>query len=90
MALVTDERDNHGVEVEEEHEQVEAELDEALLLVHVELAEDLGGVEQVLVLDDSGGRGQQCNKSSALALLIPTHFLAFHATNGRFSSSGSQ
>lgn len=50
--FVPDESDNHGVEVEEEHEQVETELDEGLLLVHVQLSEDLSGVEQVLVLED--------------------------------------
>jgi hypothetical protein len=31
---------------------VETKLDERLLLVHVELPEDLRGVEQVLVLED--------------------------------------
>jgi hypothetical protein len=50
--LVSDQGDNHAVEVEEEHEQVEAQFDERLLLVHVELAEDLGGVEEVLVFED--------------------------------------
>ena len=50
--LVSDEGNDHGVEVEEEHEQVETELDERLLLVHVQLPEDLGSVEQVLVLED--------------------------------------
>lgn len=50
--LVPDQGHDHGVEVEEEHEQVEAELDEGLLLVHVQLAEDLGRVEEVLVLED--------------------------------------
>lgn len=53
--LVPDQSDDHGVEVEEEHEQVEAELDEGLLLVHVQLAEDLGRVQEVLVLEDSAG-----------------------------------
>ena len=50
--LVPDQSDDHRVEVEEEHQQVETELDERLLLVHVELPEDLRGVEQVLVLED--------------------------------------
>ena len=31
MRLVTDEGDNHAVEVEEEHEQVETQLDERFL-----------------------------------------------------------
>ena len=50
--FVSDERDNHAVEVEEEHEEVEAEFDEGLLFVHVEFAEDLGGVEEMLVFED--------------------------------------
>ena len=50
--LVPDKSDDHRVEVEEEHKQVETKLDEGLLLVHVELPEDLRGVEQVLVLED--------------------------------------
>lgn len=53
--LVSDKSDDHGVEVEEEHQQVEAELDEGFLLVHVQLPEDLGSVEQVLVLEDPVG-----------------------------------
>ena len=50
--LVPDKSDDHRVEVEEEHQKVETKLDERLLLVHVELPEDLRGVEQVLVLED--------------------------------------
>jgi hypothetical protein len=50
--LVPDKSDDHRVEVEEEHQKVETKLDEGLLLVHVELPEDLRGVEQVLVLED--------------------------------------
>jgi hypothetical protein len=50
--LVPDQSDDHRVKVEEEHQQVETKLDEGLLLVHVELPEDLRGVEQVLVLED--------------------------------------
>ena len=50
--LVPDKSDDHRVEVEEEHQKVETKLDERLLLVHVELPEDLRGVEQVLVLKD--------------------------------------
>lgn len=33
--LVTDKSDNHAVEVEEEHDEVEAELEERFLLVDV-------------------------------------------------------
>jgi hypothetical protein len=50
--LVSDQSDDHGVEVEEEHKQVETKLDERLLLVHVKLPEDLRGIKQVLVLED--------------------------------------
>jgi hypothetical protein len=50
--LVPDKGDNHRVEVEEEHQKVETKLDERLLLVHVELPEDLRGIEQVLLLED--------------------------------------
>jgi len=50
--LVSDQSNDHGVEVEEEHKQVETKLDEGLLLVHVKLPEDLCGVKQVLVLED--------------------------------------
>ena len=32
MGLVADEGDNHAVEVEEEHEQVEAQFDEGFLV----------------------------------------------------------
>lgn len=50
--LVPDQSDDHAVEVEEEHKQVETKLDERLLLVHIKLPEDLRGVKQVLVLKD--------------------------------------
>ena len=71
MRLVADEGDDHAVEVEEEHDEVETELDErflklvsagcksgtkvgarAYLLVDVELSENLGRVQKVLVLED--------------------------------------
>lgn len=44
MRLVPYQGDDHAVEVEEEHDEVKAELDEGFLLVHVQLAENLGGV----------------------------------------------
>ena len=52
VGLVLNEGNDHLVEVEEEHQQVEAELDEGLLLMNVQLPEDLGCVQQVRVLDD--------------------------------------
>lgn len=41
VRLVADKSNDHAVEVEEEHEQVEAQLDEGFLLVHIEFPEDL-------------------------------------------------
>jgi hypothetical protein len=82
VALVTDEGNDHAVQIEEEHEKVESQLDERLLkshtqelaggsrgrcapnrpkgvaaylLVHIQLAEDLGRVQQVLVVVDPLG-----------------------------------
>jgi hypothetical protein len=70
VRLVADESDDHAVEVEEEHEQVETEFDEGFLcsvsalspgailrwvsdlLVYVELPEDLGCIQKMLVLKD--------------------------------------
>jgi hypothetical protein len=52
VGLVPDKSNNHAVEVKEEHDQMEAELDERLLLVDVQLAEDLGSIQQVGVLED--------------------------------------
>ena len=52
MRFVADQGHNHAVQVEEEHQQVETQLDERLLLVHVQLAEDLSRIQQVLVLVD--------------------------------------
>jgi len=52
MRFIADEGDNHAVEVEEEHEQVEAQFDEGFLLVHIELSEDFRRVQKVLVLKD--------------------------------------
>lgn len=45
-----DERHDHRVQVVEEHQQVETQLDERLLLVHVKLAEDLGSIQQVVLI----------------------------------------
>jgi len=52
VGLVTDESNDHAVEVEEEHEQVEAQFDEGFLLVHIKLPEDLRRIEEVLVFKD--------------------------------------
>ena len=54
--LVPDECDNHAIQIEEEHQEVEAEFDERLLLVHVQLPEDLCSVEEVLIFEDSERR----------------------------------
>lgn len=50
--FVSDESYNHRVEIEEEHQQVETQLDERLLLMDVELAEDLSRVKEMLVFKD--------------------------------------
>lgn len=52
MSLVPDEGDNHAVEVEEEENQVEAELGERFLLVNIKLPEDLSRVKEVGVVND--------------------------------------
>ena len=48
--FISNERDDHAVEVEEEHEQVEAEFDEGFLFVDVEFSKDFSGVQEVLIL----------------------------------------
>lgn len=50
--LVSDKSNNHAVEVEEEHEQVKAKLEERFLLVNIELAEDLSRIEEMSVVDN--------------------------------------
>jgi hypothetical protein len=83
VALIADKGNNHAVEVEEEHKEVEAKLDEGFLntissqslhcglrlgnptdlLVHVQLAENLGRIQKVLVLVDP-----ICPKTTRLAV----------------------
>lgn len=46
---VADQGQDHSVEVEEEHEQVETQLDETLLLMLGQGSEDLGGIQQVVL-----------------------------------------
>ena len=71
------------------------------LLVHVELPEDLSGVQQVLVLKDPVQCiVSACNLAKEYALLpqiaphrlpwIITYFLAFQATRVRLRMSGTQ
>ena len=50
MRLVTDERDDHAVEVEEEHDQVVTELDERFLRNVRGLASSVGGSVQSYLL----------------------------------------
>lgn len=50
--LVTDQSHDHSVQVEEEHQQVESQLGEALLLVLGQCSEDLSGVQQVVFLEE--------------------------------------
>lgn len=90
ITFVPDERDNHGVEVKEEHEQVEAQLDEGLLLVHVKLAEDLCRVEQVLVFEDSAKKRTLDHVPLYSHVWYCAYFFPFQATSGKFNSNGSQ
>lgn len=50
--FISDQSHNHRVEVEEEHQQVESQFDKRLLLVDIEFAENLGRVEEVVLLHD--------------------------------------
>ena len=52
LTFVSNQSHNHGVQIEKEHEQMETELDEGLALVDVQFAEDLGRVEEVLIVKD--------------------------------------
>ena len=67
-AFVADESNDHAVEVEEEHEQVKAELEEGLPLVRVELAEYLGRVQEVLILKDPVSRQSVLSSTSTGSL----------------------
>lgn len=72
MGLIPDKSDNHAVEIEEEHDEVKAELDKGLLLVDVELAEDLGSIQEVGVLENllhvPGEQRQVENESDPVAI----------------------
>jgi len=52
VGLVPDQGDDHAVEVEKEHDEVETELDEGFLLVSVERPENFGCVEEMCVIED--------------------------------------
>lgn len=52
VRLVTDQGDNHAVKVEEEHQEMETELDKRFPLVDIELPEDLSCVQKMLVIED--------------------------------------
>jgi hypothetical protein len=76
VSFVANQSNNHAVEVEEEHQEAEAEFDERFLLngwvsyhyvpermaqelgtnllVHIQLAEDLSRIQEVLVVIDPG------------------------------------
>lgn len=53
---VLDQRPDHAVEGPEEQQQIEAQLEEADLLVRGEIAEDFRCVEEVIVIHDAGLR----------------------------------
>lgn len=97
--LISNESYNHAVEVEEEHEQVEAEFDKGFFLVDVQFSEDLSSVEKVLVIIDPIRHilGYSYHISKAFHTSEErvcdcgcTYFFPFQATSGRFSNSGSQ
>jgi hypothetical protein len=98
VRLVSNKRDDHAVQVEEEHDEVEAELEKAFLLVHVQFPEDLGRVEEVLVVHDPVkirlvSHVQECGGYFIRgwgAVCAITYFFAFHARRGRFSNSAIQ
>jgi hypothetical protein len=50
--LVLDQGHNHAVQVEEEHDKVETQLGERFPLMNIQLAEDLGSIQQVGVVDN--------------------------------------
>lgn len=50
--LVANQCHDHSVQVEEEHQQVETQLDETLLLVLRQGSEDFRGVQQVVFVDE--------------------------------------
>jgi len=45
MRLIADERHDHAVQIEEEHDEVETELDEGFLLMHIQLPKDLSRIK---------------------------------------------
>lgn len=53
--LVTHQGHDHSIQVEEEHQQVETQLEETLLLVLGQGTENLRGVQQVVFLDELVG-----------------------------------
>jgi hypothetical protein len=77
---------------------MEAQLPIALILMHVELPEDLGCVQEVGVVDDSRdvlvailwmgrGRGRVRGTGKGKG---ETYLLTFHANSGRFRMSATQ
>lgn len=50
--LVSYQSHDHSVQVEEEHQQMETQFGKTLLLVLGQCSEDLGGVQQVVFLDE--------------------------------------
>jgi hypothetical protein len=87
VRLVADEGDNHTVEIEEEHQQVETKLDERFLLVHIKLPEDLCRIQEMLVLEDSASVSA---RSWPKSLVACTYFLPFQASRGRLRMSAIQ
>ena len=87
MRLVADKGDDHAVEVEEEHQQVETKLDERFLLVHIKLPEDFSRIQEMLVLEDPAIVSARSWPTYPVAC---TYFLPFQASRGRLSMSATQ
>jgi hypothetical protein len=52
VRLISNEGNNHAIQVEEEHDEVKAQLDEGFLLMHIQLPENLRRIQEMLVLED--------------------------------------
>lgn len=96
--LITNQGDDHTVEVEEEHEKMEPKFDKGLLLVNVQLAEDLRRIQEMLIVDKDSKWDESVFEPNAAREAVLGHlrsaggayFFAFQATSGRFNISGNQ
>jgi hypothetical protein len=80
--FISDQSHDHRVQVEEEHEQVESQLDERFLLMHVQFAENLGRVEEVLVFEDSATHSYQYPHPACLSVHLVSSRLVSNPREG--------